>query len=344
MAVQFRDYYEILGLNKNATADDIKAAFRKQARKYHPDVNPGDKTAEEKFKEINEAYEVLSDPDKRKRYDTLGPNWKAGEEFRPPPGWQQESRFEYGDLNDMFGGAGASGFSDFFETLFGGGPRRGGARGGPGFSMRGRDIEAEIELTLEEAHRGGTRGLSLQATETCPDCRGSGSKDGKTACPTCRGAGAVRRPKSLEVTIPPGMREGSVIRLAGQGEPGGQGAQAGDLFLRARIRAHQVFDVTGADDVEVELPVAPWEAALGARVMVPTLEGPVEMTIPPGTQGGRRLRLRGLGLTRRGGGRGDQYAKLKIVVPPNLTPQEKELFEKLSAESRFNARELMPNR
>lgn len=339
MAVQFRDYYEVLGVKKSASEAEIKSAFRKQARKYHPDVNPGDKSAEDKFKEVNEAYEVLSDPEKRKRYDQLGPNWKAGEEFRPPPGWERQYA---GDAGDFFGaGASAGGFSDFFESLFGG---RRGARGGQGFAMRGSDIEAEIALTLEEAHRGGSRSVTLQSSEACAECRGTGSKDGKTICPTCRGAGAVRRPKSLEVTIPKGLRDGSVIRLGGQGEPGMNGAQAGDLFLRARIQPHRLFEISGTDDVQVELPIAPWEAALGAKVMVPTLEGPVEMTIPAGTQGGQRLRLRGQGLNRRGGGRGDQYARLKIVVPPRLTEQEKEIFEKLKAESRFNARELMPNR
>ncbi|HEU5464556.1 MAG TPA: DnaJ C-terminal domain-containing protein [Candidatus Binatia bacterium] len=351
MAVQFRDYYEALGVNTNASEDEIKSAFRKQARKYHPDVNPGDKSAEEKFKEINEAYEVLSDAEKRKRYDTLGPNWKAGEEFRPPPGWQQESRVDFGDMGDIFGGAsgmggaGAGGFSDFFETLFGGGRRAGRSRrGGAGFSMRGRDIEAEIELTLEEAHRGGRRSISLQVMESCPDCRGTGTKDGKAVCSTCRGAGVVQRPKTLEVTIPPGVRDGSVIRLAGQGEPGANGGPPGDLLLRVRLRPHRLFDLTGDNDVQVELPVAPWEAALGARVSVPTLEGPVEMTIPAGTQAGQRLRLRGQGLNRRDGRRGDQYAKLKIVNPPRLTSAERELFEKLRDASRFDARELMPNR
>jgi DnaJ-class molecular chaperone len=351
MAVQFRDYYEALGVNKNASEDEIKSAFRKQARKYHPDVNPGDKSAEEKFKEINEAYEVLSDPEKRKRYDTLGRNWKAGQEFRPPPGWQQESPVDFGDMGDIFGGAGgmggggASGFSDFFETLFGGGRRAGrGRRGGARFSMRGRDIEAEIELTLEEAHRGGTRSISLQTIESCPDCRGTGSKDGKTVCPTCRGAAVVQRPKTLEVTIPPGVRDGSVIRLAGQGEPGANGGPPGDLLLRVRLRPHRLFDLTGDNDVQVELPVAPWEAALGARIPIPTLEGPVEMTVPAGAQAGQRLRLRGQGLNRRGGGRGDQYAKLRIVNPPRISSAERELFEKLRDASRFNARELMPNR
>jgi curved DNA-binding protein len=340
MAVQFRDYYDVLGVSKTATKDDIKSAYRKLARKYHPDVNPGDKSAEEKFKELNEAYEVLSDPEKRKKYDALGPNWKAGQDFRPPPGWEG-AKVEYGDFGDMgdiFGGRGGGGFSDFFESLFGG---RRGARAGAGFAMRGQDVEAEIPLTLEEAHRGLKRSITLQLSETCPDCRGSGSKDGKTVCPTCHGAGAVRRPKSLEVTIPVGVRDGSVIRLAGQGEPGSNGAAAGDLFLRVRIQPHRLFNRVGENDVQIELPVAPWEAALGAKVSVPTLDGPVEMTVPPGAQAGQRMRLRGQGLNRRGGGKGDEYVKLKIVNPPKLTPKERELFEKLAAESRFNARELM---
>jgi curved DNA-binding protein len=336
MAVKFKDYYEVLGVSKTATEDEIKKAYRKLARKLHPDVNPGDKTAEEKFKELNEAYEVLSDPEKRKRYDQLGPNWKAGADFTPPPGWENV-RVDFGGFDDGFGrGRGAGDFSDFFESLFGG---RRGARAGAGYSMRGQDVEAEISLTLEEAHRGTTRKITLQVVETCPDCQGSGSKDGKT-CPTCRGAGVVRRPKSLDVTIPPGVREGTVIRLAGQGEPGSNGAAAGDLFLRVRIEPHPLFSIVGEDDVQVELPVAPWEAALGAKVSVPTLEGSVEMTIPAGSQAGQRLRLRGQGLNKRGG-RGDQYVKLKIVNPPKLTAREKELFEKLAAESRFNARELM---
>jgi len=337
MAVQFRDYYDVLGVARTATEDEIKSAYRKLARKYHPDVNPGDKSAEEKFKEINEAYEVLSDADKRKKYDELGPNWKAGQDFRPPPNWEG-ANVEFGDFGDFFGGGrGASGFSDFFESLFGGrrGPRR-----GAGFAMRGQDVEAEIPLTLEEAHRGVKRTITLQVTETCPDCKGSGVKDGKT-CPTCRGAGAIRRPKSLEVTIPAGVREGSVIRLPGQGEPGSSGAPAGDLFLRVRLQPHRLFNIVGENDVQIELPVAPWEAALGAKIPVPTLDGPVEMKIPPGAQGGQRLRLRGQGLNRRGGGRGDEYVKIRIVIPPKLTPKEKELFEKLAAESRFNARELM---
>jgi curved DNA-binding protein len=337
MAVKFKDYYDVLGVSKTALADDIKKAYRKLARKHHPDVNPGDKSAEDTFKEINEAYEVLSDPEKRKRYDQLGSNWKAGAEFTPPPGWENAGvRFD--NFGEVFGGDRSSGgFSDFFKSLFG---NRRGTRAGAGFQMRGQDVEAEIALTLEEAHCGGTRSINFHAPEPCTDCGGSGSKDGKT-CPTCHGTGTIRRPKSFDVTIPAGRRDGSVIRLAGQGEPGMNGAPAGDLFLRVRIEPHRVFNGVGADDVQVELPVAPWEAALGAKVTVPTLDGPVEMKIPAGAQGGQRLRLRGQGLYRRGGGRGDQYVKLNIVIPSKLTDKEKELFEKLAAESRFIARESM---
>ncbi|HKP88064.1 MAG TPA: DnaJ C-terminal domain-containing protein [Blastocatellia bacterium] len=338
MAVKFRDYYEVLGVPKTATEDEIKKAYRKLARKHHPDVNPGDKSAEEKFKELNEAYEVLSDPEKRKKYDQLGQNWKAGSDFTPPPGWEGGG-FDYGDFDGGFGrGRGAGDFSDFFESIFGGSRR--GARAGAGFRMRGQDVEAEISLALEEAHRGATRGISLQVNEACPDCKGTGEKDGKV-CPTCRGAGVVRRAKNLDVTIPQGVRDGSVIRLSGQGEPGMDGGPPGDLFLRVRITPHPLFKIVGDDDVELELPVAPWEAALGASVSVPTLDGPVDMKIPPVTQGGRRLRLRGQGLNKRGGGRGDEYVRIKMVNPPKLTDKERELYEKLAAESRFNARELL---
>ena len=337
MAVKFRDYYEVLGVPKTATEDEIKKAFRKLARKHHPDVNPGDKSAEEKFKELNEAYEVLSDPEKRKRYDQLGQNWKAGADFTPPPGYEN-ARGDFGGFGGFGGGRGQGDFSDFFEGMFGG---RRGARAGAGFRMRGQDVEAEITLTLEEAHRGVTRSITLQSTEVCPTCGGSGTKDDKP-CPTCRGAGVVTRPKTLDVTIPAGVRDGSVIRLAGQGEPGTNGATAGDLFLRVRIIPHPLFKIVGDDDIEVELPIAPWEAALGASVRVPTLDAPVEMKIPAGSQGGQRLRLRGQGLNKRDGGRGDEYVRLKIVTPSRLTPKERELFEKLAAESRFNARELMP--
>jgi DnaJ-class molecular chaperone len=338
MAVKFKDYYDVLGTSKAATEDDIRKAYRTLARKYHPDVNPGDNSAEERFKEINEAYEVLSDADKRKKYDQLGPNWKTGSDFTPPPGWQGTDVGFDGFGNGFGTGRGSSGFSDFFESVFGG---RRGARAGRGFQMRGQDIDADITLTLEEAHRGVTRRVGLDVDETCPTCGGSGTKDGKT-CPTCGGGGTVRHHRSFDVTIPPGVRDGSVIRLAGQGEPGASGASPGDLFLHVRIEPHRLFDIVGEDDIQVEVPVAPWEAALGAKISVATLDGNVEVNIPASTQAGKRLRLRGQGLNKRAGGRGDEYVKVKIVIPPKLTRQEKQLFSKLAAESHFNARDLMP--
>jgi len=337
MAVKFQDYYEVLGVPRTATADDIKKAYRKLARKYHPDVNLGDQSAEEKFKQVGEAYEVLSDPEKRKRYDQLGENWKGGADFTPPPGWEG-GRVEYGDFSDLFGaGRGTGGFSDFFETLFG---SRRGRRSGAGFAMRGQDVEAAIELSLEEAHHGTTRTITLQTTVVCPTCNGSGVRENQP-CATCRGAGVVTRPKTLDVTIPAGVRHGSIIRLAGQGEAGAGNAPAGDLLLHVQLRPHPLFHVLEEGDVELELPVAPWEAALGAKVRVPTIEGSVDMMVPAGAQGGQRLRLRGQGVLRRGSGRGDQYVRLKLVNPPSLTASERALFEQLAAASHFNPRELM---
>lgn len=338
MAVQFRDYYETLGVPRTATEDEIRKQYRKLAREHHPDVNPGNKGAEEKFKEINEAYQVLSDKDKRKQYDELGPNGQAGSDFRTPPDWEGGARAGFRDFSDAFGnGGGQGGFSDFFEGLFG----RGGGRGRGAFRSSGENIEAEIGIRLEDAHHGATTRVTLEASETCPECGGSGIKDGKT-CPRCRGAGVIRRPKSLDVTIPKGVRDGSVIRLAGQGEPGVNGGPPGDLLLRVRLEPHPLFRVVDRDDLEIELPAAPWEAALGTKVQVPTLDGPVEMTIRAGTQGGQRLRLRGQGLNRRDGGRSDLYARIRIVNPPKLTSKEKDLYQKLAAESRFDARQLLP--
>ena len=337
MAVKFQDYYEVLGVSRTATEGDIKKAYRKLARKYHPDVNHDDKTAEEKFKDVREAYEVLSDPEKRQRYDQLGANWKAGVEFTPPPSWEG-GRVDVNDGGDFFGaGRGSGGFSDFFATLFG---ARRGPRAGAGFAMRGQDVEAAIALSLEEAHHGVTRTITLHTTAVCPTCNGSGVQE-QQPCATCRGAGVVTRPTTLEVTIPAGVRHGSVIRLAGQGEPGTGNAPAGDLLLHVQLRPHPLFHVLDEGDVEIELPVAPWEAALGAKVRVPTIEGSVDMTVPPGAQGGQRLRLRGQGAQRRGSGRGDQYVRLTLVNPPTLTESERALFEQLAAASHFNPRELM---
>jgi DnaJ-class molecular chaperone len=337
MAVKFRDYYEVLGAPHTAAVEEIKKRYRKLARKHHPDVNPGDKSAEERFKELNEAYEVLSDPEKRRRYDQLGQNWKGGADFTPPPGWQGAPV----DLGDTFGAEhSADGFSDFFESLFGGGRGIHARRGGAGFAMRGSNVQAEISLTLEEAHRGVTRKLALEADESCSDCGGKGSKNNKV-CASCRGRGSVHRPRTLEVDVPPGVRDGSTIRLAAQGEAGANGAPPGDLYLRVAIEPHRLFSIVGNDDVQIQLPVTPWEAALGTKVEVPTLDGPVKMTIPEGSQGGQRLRLRGQGLRRRHGSRGDQYLQLKIVIPPKLSAMEKEMFGKLAAESRFDPRDYM---
>ena len=333
MAVQFKDYYEILGVPRTGNEDDIRKAYRTLARKHHPDVNPGDHAAEDRFKDINEAYEVLSDPEKRRRYDQAGANTSAGSDFTPPPGWQSAGPDSNG-FGEAFT-AGGNG-SDFFESLFG---RRHG-RSGAGFQMRGEDINAEIALTIQEAHRGVTRGLRLRVSEPCPDCNGTGLKDGKT-CPTCLGRGTIRRERALDVTIPRGVRDGSVIRLAGQGEPGANGAPPGDLYLEVRIEPDAVFDLIDTDDVQVRMPIAPWEAVLGAKIIVPTLDGQVEMKVPAGTQAGRRLRLRGQGLNRRDGGRGDEYVELTIVIPPKLTVEEKRLFEKLAEESQFDARSMM---
>jgi DnaJ-class molecular chaperone len=299
MAVKFRDYYEVLGVSRTASADEIKKAYRRLARKHHPDVNPADKTADGRFKELNEANAVLSDPEKRARYDQLGANWKAGADFTPPPGWQ-------GARPDARAG-GEQRFSDFFEGFFGG------RRGATSFSMAGSDIEAEIGLSLEVAHGGGRRALNIQGA------------DG---------------PVNIDVTIPAGSRDGTIIRLAGQGEPGIGKGPAGDLLLHVRIERHPVFHVVDGDDIQADLKIAPWEAALGAKVWVPTLDGPaeIEMTIPPGSQAGQRLRLRGEGLNRRRGGRGDEYLRLRIVNPPQLSEAEKELYAKLAAASRFDAR------
>jgi curved DNA-binding protein len=342
MAVKTRDYYEVLGVGRGASDDDIKTAYRKLARKHHPDLNPGDKAAEERFKELQEAYDVLSDAEKRKLYDRHGENWRVAQQGggTPPPGWEraraggggggpQAGGFDFSGFD--FGGGGAGGFD--FEDLFG---RVGRGRGGRRTS-RGSDVEAELELSLEEAHGGGRRTLQMQAAETCPTCQGTGVTSDNKTCPTCGGAGQVLRPKTVEVTIPAGVRDGQTLRLAGQGGAGANGAPAGDLYLRISLRPHPVFTVRG-DDLEVELPIAPWEAVLGAKVEVPTIDGKAEVTVPAGAQSGQRLRLRGQGLNKRKGGRGDEYVRLKIVVPKEVSEEERRLFEELKRVSRFNPR------
>jgi DnaJ-class molecular chaperone len=301
-----KDYYEVLGVKRGASDDEIKKAYRKLARKFHPDLNPGDKNAEGQFKQLQEAYDVLAKAEDRKLYDEYGDNWravKAGAGVPPPPG--PEPRAGAYDFNDFdFGrfSSGGSGGFDIFEELFGGARGRGQPRG------RGRDVEAELELSLEEAHRGGRRTLQMQGAE-----------------------------KTIDVNIPAGVRDGSTVRLAGQGGAGANGSEPGDLYLHIRLLPHPVFTVKG-DDLEVELPLAPWEAVLGANVEAPTLDGKVAVKIPAGARSGQRLRLRGQGLNKRSGGRGDEYARLKIVVPKEVSAEERRLYEELKRVSQFNAR------
>lgn len=341
MAVNTKDYYEVLGVGRSASGDEIKTAYRKLARKFHPDLNPGDSAAEERFKELQEAYDVLSDAEKRKLYDQYGENWRVVQQGggAPPTGREggragggpQAGGFDFSDFD--FGDFGGAGSSDIFEELFG----RAGRAGRGRRTSRGQDVEAELELSLEEAHRGGRRTLSMQVAEPCPTCHGTGVINENQVCQTCGGRGQVLRPKTIEVNIPAGVRDGSTVRLAGQGGAGVSGAPAGDLYLHIRLRPHPVFTVRG-DDLEVELAVAPWEAALGTRVEVPTIDGQVEMTVPAGAQTGQRLRLRGQGLNRRKGGRGDEYVRLKIVVPKETSDEERRLYEELKRVSRFNPR------
>ena len=309
MSVQYKDYYQSLGVPRTASADEIKKSFRKLAREFHPDVAKDKKKAEEKFKEINEAYEVLGDADKRKKYDELGANWKSGAEFRPPPG---HGGFDGGQTFRGGRGGGAefefdgTGFSDFFEQMFGARRRGGGFGGQPGFGGEempepSRDIEGDIMVTLEEARRGSLRTVTVRREN---------------------------RTDSHQVKIPAGIAEGQKLRIAGRGEHGG------DLYLRVRLARHPDFDVDGHNLI-YELELAPWEAALGAEIPVPTLEGTVNIKIPAGTASGQKLRVRGRGL----GKDGDLFVVTKIVVPGKLTDAQKKVWEQLAKESKFNPRD-----
>jgi curved DNA-binding protein len=310
MPVAFRDYYEILGVPRGASNEEIRRSYRKLARRYHPDVNK-DPEAEERFKEVAEAYEVLRDPEKRERYDRLGSNWHAGDDVSDAMGGFggfegfQASGNGFDDIRFSFGSD--TGFSDLFEGLFGAGTR--GARAGSGFSgqRRGPDLEAELELSLEEAAAGGHRSVTL----------GNG--------------------RSVEVTIPRGVRDGQRLRLAGEGGPARGAGPSGDLFLRIRIGPHPRFRLRG-DDLVTELSVSPWEAALGATVELGTLDGTAQVKVPAGSSCGRRLRLRGEGMPRSASSRGDLLAEVRIVVPPKLTRSERKAFEQLASTSKFDPR------
>lgn len=316
MSVKFKDYYEVLGVSRTVAQEEIKKSYRKLARKYHPDVNKNP-DSEERFKEIAEAYDVLGDPEKRKKYDELGANYRNGQDFRPPPGWENV-RFE-----SFRGHETAGGFSDFFESLFGGGAQyAGGTNQRPVWKMRGMDHEAAITIDLQDAFRGAKKVMTLQTGEV--DAKGR----------------VHRHTKTYNVKIPPGTTEGARIRMKGQGGPGMGGGPSGDLYLRVHIAPHPVFRLKG-HDLEVNIAITPWEAALGAKVTVPAMDGNALITLQPGTQSGQRFRLRGKGLAgMRGQRAGDLLALVKIVVPTTLSAREKALFEELARDSKFSPREV----
>ena len=306
MAVRYQDYYQTLGVARDADPSAIQSTYRQLARKFHPDVNkePG---AETRFKQVTEAYEVLKDPAKRAKYDALGANWQAGQDFSPPPG-----------SGGMHFDAGGGDFSAFFESLFGGaGPTMRGARGRR--ARRGQSHEAEVELSLEDIAHGGTHDVVLRSIEHDEHGR------------------AHETQKKYSIKLPPGTTEGTTIRLAGQGGAGGGGGEAGDLLLRVHIASHPRFGVDG-HDLATRLKIAPWEAALGAKVALGLLSGEATLTIPAGSQSGTKLRLRGQGLLERDNSRGDLVVEIEIAVPATLTDRERALFEQLARESKFEPR------
>ena len=318
-----KDYYKILGVKREASEVEIKNAFRRLARKHHPDVNPGDKSAEGRFKEINEAHEVLSDAEKRRKYDQYGDQWqhadqfaKSGAQGSPFHGFNtddgQSFRYEGdADINSLFG--------DLFGSRASG--RRSRAR-------QGQNIDYPIEITLEEAYHGTNRVLTLEAEEPCPSCSGTG-KIQNLPCSVCRGAGTRRRLKQLEVKIPAGVRDGSRVRIAGQGEQGYGGGPSGDIYLVTSVKPHRIFE-RKEDDLYVEVTVPFTLAVLGGEAEIPTPKGKIALKIPPETQNGRVFRLGGQGMPHLGSAtKGDLMATIKVVLPTNLSAEEKKLFEEL---------------
>ncbi|HLU38407.1 MAG TPA: DnaJ C-terminal domain-containing protein [Planctomycetota bacterium] len=327
--VQFQDYYAVLGVPRDASAEDIKKAYRKLAMRWHPDRHPEKERpkAEAEFKKISEAYEVLSDPNKRKRYDQLGARWQEGEQFAGDAGWRQVDPEEFAR---MFGGASA--FSDFFTRFFGDqmgrdvgwGPRRH-AR----YAERGADVRATLELTADEAIAGGKREFSLTATGPCARCGGVGFL-GDHVCPACAGIGTVRTTKTVALKIPEDVRDGLTVRLRGLGEPGTDGAEPGDLLLTIQLTPGEVYRVRGSD-VEADVPVTPWEALHGTQVEVRTARGVATARVPAGSRAGSKLRLRGQGLANAAGGHGDFYIVLRYALPEPLSSRQRELLEQMAA-------------
>jgi len=319
-----KDYYQILGVNRNASEKEIKQAYRRLARKHHPDLNPNDKSAETRFKEINAAYQVLSDAEKRKKYDQFGDQWEYAEQFAKSGG-QERVRWDFGKGGTTFEYGDLSGFGDIFSSLFGDSGIGSRTRHGP---QRGQDIESPIEVTLEEAYHGSTRVVQLQTEEPCTACGGTG-RVGNRVCTICNGAGGKVIPKRLEVKIPAGVRDGSRIRIAGKGSPGRAGDSKGDLYLVVKVLPHKVFERKG-DDLYTEVSVPLSTAILGGEVRLLTLNGKVSLEIPPETQNSKVFRLVGKGMPRLGNSDyGSMIARVKVVLPTNLTQEEKKLFEKL---------------
>jgi curved DNA-binding protein len=307
--MEFKDYYTILGVEPDAETGDIKAAYRKLARKYHPDLNP-EPGAEEKFKEVAEAWEVLKDDARRAEYDELRRyGGRRGGPFEPPPDWQSASGGQFRQFSGDF--------SDFFNEMFGGGFQRGARAEGADFGFRGQDVEIEMPVFLEET-------------------LGDQTKEVAYRIPVYQQGRMQSLQKNLKVKIPAGVADGERIRVKGQGAPGEGGRPAGDLFLHIRLVPHPLFDVEG-HNLLITVPVAPWEAALGARVTLPTLSGRISLTIKPGSQSGQKLRIRGKGLVGKTG-QGDLYAVLKVVMPDTATAETKHLWEKLRDSAAFDPR------
>lgn len=323
--MEFQDYYKVLGVDRNAGADGIKKAYRKLALKWHPDRHKEEEKAdaEQQFKRIAEAYEVLSDPDKRNRYDRFGQNWKEGDAFPN----SDESGMSPEEFDRSFGGAD---FSEFFKTAFGEDLRRQHAGAPPRhkrYRHRGADLRAELELPIGSALQAGRSRFEVPTSKPCDRCGGVGFV-GQRVCPSCVGVGRVRDRRTIDLTIPATVRDGLTMRLAGLGEPGEHGGEQGDLFLTIRLVSDDVFRLDG-EDVEADLPVSPWEAEFGARVKVRTPDGSVMLGVAPGSKAGSRLRLRGKGFDDGHGGRGDFYAVLRLVVP-ELTVKQRELMRDMS--------------
>lgn len=327
--MEFQDYYAVLGVARDASADDIKKAYRKLALQWHPDRHPEDKRgeAETKFKRIAEAYEVLSDADKRSRYDRFGENWKQGEDFRPESG-PQGTRMTPEEFEQVFGGAG--GFSDFFKHAFADDLRReyaGRASSHRRYRHRGADVRAELALPVSAAIAGGRSRFDVPATKTCARCGGVGFV-GEHVCPVCVGVGRVHDRRTVDLNIPARIRDGMTMRLAGMGEAGEEGGESGDLLLSIRLVSDDVYRVQGAD-VEADLPVSPWEAQLGAKVAVQTPDGQVTLNVAAGSKAGTKLRLRGKGFDDGEGGRGDFYAVVRLVLP-DLSERQSELLREMA--------------